>query len=160
MAFIRLKKIAGHQYAVLVENTWTSKGPRQSSKRYLGRYREFPATQIQPPAVPDVAAHVRAELLACGFSDKLALDKIKVNLQNCTVRDGRKRIVLGINGGYLCDFTLRKLLHFVPLEEVTPGYGLARAFSDAGVRVARDQFVRIYQKIYTRKTPSAQAQTI
>ncbi len=159
MAFIRLKRVAGKEYAYLVENTWTAKGPRQGVSRYLGKYIALDVAPIAP-AEAETSKLIAAELLARGFSEKLSKEKLKVSLQTCTVREGRKRVVLGINGGFLCDFTLRKLLHFQPVEEVTPGYSLARAFSDAGIRVARDQFVRIYQKIYTRKAQQGEAQTI
>ena len=150
MAFIRLKKIAGHEYAVLVENSWTSKGPRQASKQYLGKYFPLPEGDLPEAAQPDVGSLIKAELWAHNFSEGLVLDGIKVNLKLCTVRSGRKRVVLGLNGGFLCDYTLRKLLRFMPVEEVTPGYHLARAFSDAGIRVSREQFVQIYTKLYKK----------
>ena len=35
--FIRIKKIKKYEYAYLVVNKWTKKGPRQKSKKYLGR---------------------------------------------------------------------------------------------------------------------------
>jgi hypothetical protein len=149
MSFIRLKKVAGKQYAYLVENEWTAKGPRQKVGRYLGKYVELPAAPLQV-AEPTVAKLVAAELQGRGFSEKLSQDKIRVNLQACTVKEGKKSIVLGLNGGFLCAYTLRKLLHFQVAEEVTPGYRLARAFSDAGIRVTRDQFVAIYKKLYKR----------
>lgn len=149
MAFIRLKKVAGKHYAYLVENTWSSKGPRQSVAKYLGKYVQL---EDAPPllAESETGKLIAAELRARGFSEKLAKEKMKVNLQTCTVREGKKRIVLGLNGGFLCDYTLRRLLHFQPVEEVTPGYKLARSFSDAGVRISREQFVHIYKKLYTR----------
>jgi hypothetical protein len=151
MAFIRLKRVNGAYYAYLVENTWTTKGPRQKVGRYLGKYVELPEMPVIP-AEPDTAKLIAAELRSRGFSDKLVSDKIKVNLQTCTVRQGKKKLVLGLNGGFLCDYTLRKLLHFQPAEEVTPGYRLARAFSDAGIRISREQFVGIYKKLYKKQT--------
>jgi hypothetical protein len=149
MSFIRLKKVAGKQYAYLVENEWTTKGPRQKVGRYLGKYVELPAADLTS-VEPAVAKLVAAELRGRGFSEKLTKEKIKVNLQTCTIKEGRNSVVLGLNGGFLCDYTLRRLLHFQPAEEVTPGYRLARAFSDAGIRVTRDQFVVIYKKLYKR----------
>jgi hypothetical protein len=149
VAFIRLKQVAGKQYAYLVENNWSGSGPRQKVSKYLGRYLELAeAPQLQADA--NTSDLIRAELHARGFSDKLSKDSIKVDLRRCTIRDGRRRVVLGINGGYLCDHTLRKLLHFIPVQEVTPGYALARAFSDAGIRVRREQFVLIYKKLYKK----------
>jgi hypothetical protein len=149
VTFIRLKVIAGKQYAYLVENSWSAKGPRQKVSRYLGKYIELPATPVIP-AEANTSSIITAELRSRGFSEKLTFGKIKVSLQTCTVREGRKKIVLGLNGAFLCDYTLRKLLHFHPSVEVTPGYGLARAFSDAGVRVTREQFVVIYKKLYKK----------
>lgn len=151
MVFIRLKKVAGKQYAYLVENSWSSSGPRQKVSRYLGKYIELPGSPLQP-AEASSGTLITAELRSRGFNEKLTLDKIKVDMRRCTVREGRKKVVLGINGGFLCDYTLRKLLHYQPTQEVTPGYGLARAFSDAGVRVSREQFVAIYKKLYKRRT--------
>lgn len=36
MAFIRIKKIKGKEYAYLIKNKWTKKGPRQKASKYLG----------------------------------------------------------------------------------------------------------------------------
>ena len=155
MAFIRLKKISGKQYAVLVENTWTSKGPRQSAKKYLGRYVALTTEGMPEVEQLDVANLIKAELLTAGFSEQLTRENIKVSLRACTVREGRKRVVLGLNGGFLCDYTLRQLLRFQPIEELTPGYKFARAFSDAGVRVSREQFVMLYKKVYKKQAQPA-----
>lgn len=150
MTFIRLKKIAGKRYACLVENTWTVKGPRQQVKQYLGKY--IPLAEAEMDASqPDIMSLVSAELKPRGFSDTLTKDGVKINLRLCTIRDGRKKAVLGLNGGYLCDYTLRRLVRFQAITETTPGYALARAFSDAGIRVPRDQFVAIYKKVYKSK---------
>lgn len=147
MAFIRLKKISGKQYACLVENTWTPRGPRQQVKQYLGKFIPLESGEIGP-SQPDITSVIAAELRAHGFNDQLTLGKVKVNLRLCSVREGKKKVVLGMNGGFFCDNTLRKLLRFQPSVEVTPGYLLARAFSDAGIRVSKEQFVNIYKKVY------------
>lgn len=156
MSFIRLKKVAGKRYAYLVENTWSKKGPRQSVAKYLGKYQEFQVSEInqKTSGANDTTSLIKQELIAVGFSDKLVLGNIKINLQTCTIREGKKPLVLGLNGGYLCDYTLRKLLHFQPIEEITPGYRLARAFSDAGIRISRAEFVAIYKKAYKPKNVS------
>jgi hypothetical protein len=150
MAFIRLKKISGAEYAVLVENEWTSKGPRQKVKQYLGKFLPLDDVPLAGEVQTDTASLIRAELYVRDFSEALVKDNIKVNLKLCSVRQGRKRVVLGLNGGFLCDYTLRRVLRFVPVEEVTPGYALARAFSDAGIRVSKPSFVAIYTKIYKK----------
>ena len=149
MTFIRLKKIAGKQYACLVENSWTAKGPRQQVKQYLGKYVQLESAEL-PASQPEAVSIISAELQARGFSAGLARGNVRVNLKLCTVREDKKKAVLGLNGGFLCDYTLRKLLRFQPVVEVTPGYTLARAFSDAGIRVSREQFVIIYKKLYKK----------
>ncbi len=37
MAFVRIKRISGKEYAYLVTNSWTGSGPRQKVAKYLGR---------------------------------------------------------------------------------------------------------------------------
>jgi hypothetical protein len=153
MGFIRLKKVGKERYAYLVGNEWTPKGPRQRVAKYLGRYVELPpapAPAVTGPVTPGIL--LGAELKARGFTDRLTHPdlEVTVNLKLCTVKTGRKNVVLGINGGFVCGHTLRRLLHHVPSVETTPGYALARAFSDAGVRVTREQFVTIYNNAYKR----------
>lgn len=150
MAFVRLKKVAGKTYASLVENTWTVRGPRQKVVSYLGKCIALEDVE-QPPAAADRKALVAAELAARGFDERLTRGKVRVNLSQCTVREGKRRVTLSLNGGFLCDYTLRKLLAFEAVTEATPGYALARAFSDAGIRVGREQFVAIYKKLYNTK---------
>lgn len=153
MGFIRLKRVGKEHYAYLVDNEWTTKGPRQRVKKYLGKYLELP-TSAQPAVQGMITPGtlLAAELKSRGFSERLNhLElKITINLKLCTVKQGRKNIVLGMNGGFVCGYTLRRLLHHIPVVEVTAGYALARAFSDAGVRVSREQFVRIYNNAYKR----------
>jgi hypothetical protein len=117
----------------------------------LGKYVDLPQGELPEEGEADTASLIKGELWAHDFSESLTKDNIKVNLKLCTVRQGRKKVVLGLNGGFLCDYTLRKLLRFIPAEEVTPGYHLARAFSDAGIRISRAQFVQIYTKIYKKR---------
>lgn len=155
MAFIRLKRVGAERYAYLVDNEWTPKGPRQRVKRYLGKYVELSSKPQEPlntgvPATPGLL--ITAELRGQGFSERLKHPDlgVKVDLRLCTVKAGTKNVVLGLNGGFLCSFTLRKLLHFIPTHEAVAGYSLARAFSDAGVRVSREQFVAIYRKVQQR----------
>jgi hypothetical protein len=141
-----------------VENEWTQKGPRQKVSKYLGKYIELPGAALQSPAallrgtLITPTSLLVSELRAHGFNEKLQHPDIKVtiSLKLCTVKAGKKAVVLGINGGFVCGYTLRRLIHHVPGVEVVAGYSLARAFSDAGVRVSREQFVTIYNNVYKR----------
>jgi len=159
MAFIRLKRVGKERYAYLVDNVWTAKGPRQKVKRYLGKYYELDEAPraAMAAAVPVTASLVLgSELRNRGFTEKLTHVElgIRVNLKTCTVKQNSKNIVLGINGGFLCAFTLRKLVHATPLVEVVPGYSYARAFSDAGIRVSREEFVLLYRRLQHKPTVS------
>ena len=153
MGFIRLKRVGKEHYAYLVDNEWTSKGPRQRVKKYLGKYLELAQTQqplVQGMITPGIL--LAAELKSRGFTDRLNHSelKISINLKLCTIKQGKKNVVLGMNGGFVCGYTLRRLLHHIPVIEVTAGYALARAFSDVGVRVSRERFVTIYNNAYKR----------
>lgn len=153
MGFIRLKRVGKEHYAYLVDNEWTPKGPRQKVKKYLGKYLELSlAATPRVEGLITPGTLLAAELKARGFTERLnhPEHKISINLKLCTVKQGRKNIVLGVNGGFICSYTLRRLLHHIPSVEVTPGYNLARAFSDAGIRVTREQFVTIYNNAYKR----------
>ncbi len=157
MTFIRLKRVGKERYAYLVDNVWTSKGPRQQVKRYLGKYLELPDAprgSLIHGALPTISLLVGSELRGRGFTEKLSNTElnIRINLKTCTARQGTKNIVLGINGGFLCGYTLRKLIHAVPLVEVVQGYSFARAFSDAGIRVSREEFVVLYRRLQTKPT--------
>ncbi len=157
MTFIRLKRVGKERYAYLVDNVWTPKGPRQRVKRYLGKYVELPEMNRAPMPTgvqPTAGIIIGCELRGQGFTERLSHPElgIKVNLKTCTVKQDNKNIVLGINGGFLCAFTIRKLVHATPTVEVMQGYAYARAFSDAGIRVTREEFVQLYRKLQHKPT--------
>lgn len=69
MAFIRTKTIKGKEYAYLVKNKWTRKGPRQSGSKYLG-----PVTKVIEP--------VEHELERFDSFDEYVLDRHKTELED------------------------------------------------------------------------------
>jgi len=71
--FVRIKKIAGNEYAYLTESKWTAKGPRQHDKKYLGRIfrpqktSERPVSTIGESFESNVHALIATKLRHHGF---------------------------------------------------------------------------------------------
>ena len=63
MAFVRVKKISGSEYAYLVENTWTERGTRQRVGKYLGRIYKPDKVKSEGLAnflkISDLGKHIR-----------------------------------------------------------------------------------------------------
>jgi hypothetical protein len=154
--FVRVKKIKGRPYAYLVENEWTPWGSRQRVSKYLGKtatltrfaegLSELPAG-IQPAILEAVAQ----ELKNHGFmreGNVLKQENITVSLDDKTVRQNSKKIVLGMNEGYLCDHTLQELLTFVPEERPDESAKkLATLVLEAGLKLSNEQFVHLFEQV-------------
>lgn len=164
MGFIRVKRIKGHKYAYFVENTWTSSGPRQQSKKYLGKVIEF-----EPSSGEDFRAWIKDdfanfleksefkailldmisfELLRMGFKkeeDFLFKDKLKIDLKNLKIIEGKRPIVIKLNEGFLCEFTLKNLLSYDG-ENDPSGARLASLLVNAGLHVEEEVFIALFDK--------------
>ena len=160
MAYIRIKRIKGNEYAYLVENKWMkkTKKPKQKVKAYLGRF--YP---IEVKEEKDFFENYDIEDTEKYFSERTAnqiikelfefeiikagLPEIKIDMDKKAILYGNSNVVLGINGGYLCTYTLRKLINFKFDEQEELGYGLAKAFADAGINVPKVVFVEVFNKM-------------
>ncbi len=173
--FIRSKKIKNQEYAYLVKNIWRKrkKSSRQKSSKYLGKLYKFNKIKnnsleeyinitdlnkylentIHKKIIKDL---FRLELLNHGFHQKsqniFLLDNFKVNLSKKTVIDTKtkKPICLEINNNFLCNYTLSRLIDFIPkkgLTELQIGKQLANSFESAGILVHKDVFVIIAKKV-------------
>ncbi len=154
--FVRVKKIKGRPYAYLVENEWTPWGSRQRVSKYLGKTQtlsrfseglaELP-TGLQPAIVEAVAQ----ELSNHGFvreGNLLKQENVTVDLNEKTVRQNTKKIVLGMNEGYLCDHTLQQLLTFTPEErQDESAKKLASRVLEAGLKLSNEQFLHLYEQV-------------
>jgi len=158
--FIRAKIIKNKEYAYLVRNKWTSRGPRQKVTRYLGRVispdrqkdTEY-TDESTPRTIPSetIRSLIAWVLVDHGFKREgksFILDNISVT-QNGKVRIGQKKGVLHINNDYMCDFTLRKLLKFKSSKDQREvGIELAKAFISAGIPIPEDVFVQVFSSVY------------
>lgn len=167
MVFIRTKNIKGKEYAYLVENTWTKQGPRQKTKKYLGRVhvfsREkeilfnefFPQYQLELRSKKDLIKDaIKLELTNHGFV--LGEDKkwskndcfADINALKFTSKSG-KNIALGMNEGILCKELISNILNLriEPDSETQDkeGYTLAKLLVESGLKVSSEIFVRLYE---------------
>jgi len=164
MGFVRVKRIKGHKYAYFVENTWTSAGPRQQSKKYLGKVVEFePSSEGASKAwiKEDFANYLEKsefkavilDMIKFEFNrrsfkedgDILAKDSMKIDLKNSKIIDGKKPIVIRLNEGFLCEFTLKNLLSYDG-ENDPSGARLASFLVNAGLNVEEEVFIALFDK--------------
>ncbi|MBD3304184.1 hypothetical protein GF343_03495 [Candidatus Woesearchaeota archaeon] len=155
MAFVRIKKLKGKEYAYLVENEWTINGSRQKVKAYLGRVvkplrEKEKITDIQDLDYKDaVIALVKQELVNHGFSEDLKYDCVTVDLVEQKILNGKRNAVIALNEGFLCSQTLKDALEIQPTgHEEKAGIQLAKALLESGLRLPKDTFVQLFEKIY------------
>lgn len=149
MSFLRIKKIKGKEYAYLVSNKWTSKGPRQEVKRYLGRVYKFPGKANS--SVNYVAGRkallielVKFELDKIGGGIKK--EKIEFDDKKLGFFKGKKNCVLGLNEGFMCSYTLRRILNFKKQEDIeVDSVKLAKFFIEGGFDVPKEAFIAYFE---------------
>ncbi|HIG98835.1 TPA: hypothetical protein HA231_05435 [Candidatus Woesearchaeota archaeon] len=161
MAFVRVKRISGKEYAYLVANSWTATGPRQKVAKYLGKVirpekakseklevflglaGEAAMTEwIKKSSFREIAAHLtRLEL-----GNHNVPTSIKTDTETTEFLDEKGRqVVLAINDGFLCAETAKKLLEYDAAADYS-GYGLADALTAAGIAVDKDVFISLFGK--------------
>ncbi len=165
MAFFRIKKIKGKEYAYLVENEWKKKSSRQKVKNYLGRVYRFGLIEnidfMQFIKVDDFDKYINEnntkkiikdlaewELLRFGIDKNIFL----IDLENKKVQKSGKNIALLINDGFMCGLTLKNLLEFKAEDQERDGYRFARAFVEAGIKVPQEVFIGLFGKLYKELT--------
>jgi hypothetical protein len=96
----------------------------------------------------------RYELIMRGFEQKgniLVKDKLNFNLElnKFVNKNGEEeKAVIEMNEGFLCKYTLRKLINFKAWEddEHDIGIRLAKTFLETGLKVPEELFVGYYHK--------------
>ena len=160
--FVRTKRVKGKEYAYLVRNVWTNKGPRQRVVDYLGTVvkpdkcsESAPVNEIlSSGTIPDiVAALVSRELENHGFKSEgkgWTLGDCTVHPKLGRIRRNGKHAALRLNEGFLCDSTLRAL-HKVMSKEEIGGKELASAILEAGIGIESEGFVRLYERLTAQR---------
>lgn len=149
--FVRTKKIKDKNYAYLVANEWTPWRSRQKVAKYLGRTHILERKEEQANSIASLTDAIIQELVNHGFqehSGKYLKGKIIVNLERHTVREGKKSVVLGMNEGFLCRHTLKRLFNFEPEERPDKSAEkLATFILEAGLKLNNEQFVQLFEKV-------------
>ncbi len=160
MAFVRVKRISGNEYAYLVANSWTAAGPRQKVAKYLGRV-------IRPERAKSTGlgaflgltgdAELQSWIKKSGFKeiaaalirwelDKHNADGLKANIESAEFPDDKgKSIVFALNDGFLCSHTAKKLLEYDAAADYS-GYNLADALTAAGIAADKNVFISLFGK--------------
>jgi hypothetical protein len=152
MAFIRIKMISNIPYAYLVESVNTPKGPRQKVREYLGRVYKLENTDGNEVNHSDILTRLVIETLSSyGFrkkGDKWRDDNLVFYPGNLALKKRKKSVVLGVNEGHICEFTLRRIKNFKKGKDpVVDGRRLASYFLEAGLPVGEEEFVKFYQSL-------------
>lgn len=170
MSFIRTKKIKKksgncYEYAYLVENKWrkrlkgSKKGARQKVKAFLGRVYSLNLVNDRNFSehynIKDIDEYVKENSLSKITKDlvlweffKHDVKDVAVDFEEIILRKDKNKIVLRMNEGFLCDCTLKKLLNFKFKEdEYDAGVVLAKVFVEAGIKIPRELFVKVFEKI-------------
>lgn len=158
MTYIRLKKINHQDYAYLVENLQTEKGPRQKVRKYLGKVHHLKASETIDV---DIEAKNKNEMLhlltinqlvSCCFKEKeqlYELDDLLFSPKDFTIKTkNQKEAVLKINDGHLCSFTLQRILKFKKSADLNKdAFLLAKYFLEAGLPISKTNFIRFYELV-------------
>lgn len=171
--FVRIKRIKGKKYAYLVENEWTSKGPRQKVTKYLGSViepveaekdfslGENPEETFAKKTFKELIEFaVELELGRRGFkkSDEVFInEKIVVKFPEYLVMKGAKNVVLKMNKGFFCRETTHALLNYDSSNDHS-GRVLAQLLISSGLPENEELFVELFAK--SRKDDAGKEQTI
>lgn len=162
MAFIRIKKINGKEYAYLVENKWykrgfgkRGKGPRQTVSKYLGRVYSFDKANeqdffqyrnindTQQYLVDNNSEEIIKDLIRWELHrHNIDISEFNINFNNKKVMKRKKEVSLRINEGFLNSYTLRRLFN---LRKESSFY-LAKCFVEAGIEVPKEIFVGLFSE--------------
>jgi hypothetical protein len=151
--FVRIKRIKGQEYGYLVENSWTGEGTRQKVAGYLGKILKPLRAKSESLAL-NITEHVSKtsypelmrQLVLLELSNHSIDGKVSVDFENFAVNNGKKSVVLAINEGFLCGHSLKKLFQYTPDEDYT-GFLLADLITAAGIKIEKDAFVALFQKL-------------
>jgi hypothetical protein len=155
MSYIRTKKISDKHYAYLVENVSTSKGPRQKVKQYLGKVHNLEKKKDVYITDENVLNNmILTELTSRGFNKNKEGKYNQGNIVFCpetltitkkTKSKTVKEAIIAVNEGYLCSFTLQRIINFEKSKDFhQDAYQLAKYFLEAGLQVSKEDFVKFY----------------
>jgi len=167
MSFIRLKKRVNNYYAYLVINKWGKNSSKQKVKSYLGRYYKLKSdinnqNKHLPLYIKKELIFIyllKNELKSNGFKQKNKyvfinpkgyLIDIKTN--DVINKYTKKQICIGLNEGYLCNYTLKNLSKFtIKKDKKETGKNLIKLLLDLGINPDKDLFLAIFNTLINSK---------
>jgi len=151
MTFLRIKKIKSNEYGYVVENTWTSKGPRQEVKQYLGRVYRFEGKGDSALNLKGNKRELLMELIKFELNKvnkELAKEKINFDWEKLKFIKNDKSCVLALNEGLMCSYTLARILGFKKTREIEQdSVVLAKYFIEAGLAVPKEAFIAFFERL-------------
>lgn len=153
--FLRLKKIKGKEYCYLVEN---SRKSRQKVKKYLGAavhlesqqhlFEFHGANKNAEDMLRDIVIWELAKAGFFGEGEVLQKNNILFHKEKMKLRREGRKVVLALNEGYFCDFTLKRILSFRKGGDIKKdSVELARRFVDAGLNVPKEVFIEFFKAL-------------
>ena len=162
MSFIRIKKIAGKEYAYLVENKWykrgfknKGKGSRQKVSKYLGRVYKHDKVNDQNfysfKKIDNLEKYLKNNDKSRIFNDLVEWELFRHNVnkeeffidfKNKKVLKNKKNVSLQMNEGFLSSFTLQRLFTLTSQDS----YYLAKCILEAGIQIPQEVFVGVFGK--------------
>lgn len=163
MVFVRVKKVRGNKYGYAVANNWTLKGPRQRVVGYLGRvyqpekkekvseFEEFVQKPLKKYLEISDYKNIIKDLIEFQLQNNEIPEEIEFDKENLTIKKGKKKVVIAINEGYLCDYTIKKLIDYDG-EDAT-GFNLADLITAAGIKLNEEIFITLFSKKQKKEEP-------
>ena len=161
MVFIRVKNRVyngkSSDYAYLVENKWGKYGPRQKVKKYLGKIYKLDAVKDFDFGIVDgsykklLTSLFETELKKHGFgleNNIFVEDNCFADLNNFKVYDDKnKEIVLQVNAGFICGYSLKELFNLKHNEGEEFKKELAKKLVLSGLNIKPGVFVELYKRL-------------
>jgi hypothetical protein len=164
--FIRIKKLKGNDYAYLVKNIWTSKGPRQKTKKYLGRclilerkkninFSDYFKVNVEDYIYNHnfkkiISMLFELELVNHGFIDNKFENLIAYPKKLIIKNNMGNEVILKINEGFLCSYNLKKIFNFKFKNDEEDAYKFAELFLITGLKIEKEVFVELFRKLTNR----------
>ena len=157
--FVRTKMVRGREYAYLVKNKWTSKGPRQKVVRYIGTV--FSPERVSEQAELDLGLIRDARIFSLfrgliihelknhGFTNVKGVwvnSRFEVDLVSHKVSFSGRNAAIRLNEGFLCHDTISQLKKLMLREDIT-GKQLAESVLEAGISISAENFVELYSRL-------------
>ncbi|MEM4755720.1 MAG: hypothetical protein QW594_01165 [Candidatus Woesearchaeota archaeon] len=161
--YIRIKNIKGNMYGYAVRSTWTKQGPRQISKKYLGRVYALPRISDEPILTITWSSNGNKgvlqalfihELKAYGFIQKTKKIWIKnafsARIDSFELKKEAQPILLKNKEGYLCKYLFEKLLRYRPKRKNFDEDAIVftKLVLALGITIEKEAFIAWFTHLY------------